>query len=92
MRPPIKELTKDGYDLQFGTNVLGHFYLTKLLLPVLEATAQRTPKGDVRVVNVASSAIYMWSQKDLAWNTLRESPARKKLGLQSLYAQASDIK
>ena len=29
MIPPIEQLTADGYDLQFGTNVLGR--LTRLL-------------------------------------------------------------
>ncbi|KAK3114266.1 hypothetical protein LTR53_007586 [Teratosphaeriaceae sp. CCFEE 6253] len=41
-------LTKDGYEIQFGTNHMGHALLAKLLTPLLSATAQRT--GDVRLV------------------------------------------
>lgn len=40
--------TKDGFDMQLGTNHLGHYLLTELLLPALEkATASR-------IVNVSS--------------------------------------
>lgn len=42
--------TVDGFDLQLGTNHLGHFALTGLLLPQLVAS------GDARVVTVASQA------------------------------------
>ncbi|KAF9234872.1 NAD(P)-binding protein [Melanogaster broomeanus] len=49
MTPPIDQLTDDGYDLQFGTNVLGHFYFTKLVLPVLLSTAKSAPDGIARV-------------------------------------------
>ncbi len=40
--------TVDGFELQLGTNHLGHFALTGLLLPQLVAS------GDARVVTVAS--------------------------------------
>ncbi|KAM5536896.1 hypothetical protein V8D89_009443 [Ganoderma adspersum] len=33
--PPVDMLTADSYDLQFGTNILGHFYFTELFVRVL---------------------------------------------------------
>ncbi len=32
MRPDVKVLTKQGYDMQFGTNVLGEFFHMSLLV------------------------------------------------------------
>lgn len=49
MTPPLSK-TKDGFELQFGGNHLGHFALTGLLLPLLK----KTPES--RVVTVSSLA------------------------------------
>ncbi len=47
MYPP-KQVTQDGFELQFGTNHLGHFALTGLLLDAL------TPVPGSRVVTLSS--------------------------------------
>ena len=47
--------TKDGIEMQFGTNHIGHFALTLGLLPALKKAFQLTGKKS-RVVNVASTA------------------------------------
>lgn len=41
-------LTQDGYEIQFGTNHVGHALLVKLLTPVMMATADAG--NDVRIV------------------------------------------
>lgn len=54
-RPP--GLTTDGYEVQFGTNHLGHACLLELLTPLLLSTASLPgPRADVRVVFVSSVA------------------------------------
>lgn len=50
MALPKREVTEDGFERQFGTNHLGHFALTGLLLPSLLAAPSP------RVVTVASLA------------------------------------
>lgn len=55
MGPPRRLETADGFEVQFGTNVLGHFALTGLLLPALTASASRSFPHP-RVVTIASIA------------------------------------
>ncbi|KAJ1559010.1 hypothetical protein HK405_012369, partial [Cladochytrium tenue] len=54
MAPPAFTRSVDGVELQMAANHLGHFYLTLLLLPLLEATAAADRAVDVRIVNVSS--------------------------------------
>jgi NAD(P)-dependent dehydrogenase (short-subunit alcohol dehydrogenase family) len=51
------QLSKDGIETQFATNHVGHFLLTRELLPVL----LKTPKS--RLVNVSSEA-HKWHPKN----------------------------
>jgi len=65
-------LTKQGFELMFGVNHLGHFLLTQLLLDRLTSSAP------ARVVTVASDAHY--SARGIDWDALRR-PARGITGL-----------
>ncbi|KAK7440996.1 short-chain alcohol dehydrogenase [Stygiomarasmius scandens] len=85
MVSPIDELTAQGYDLQFGTNVLGHFYFTKLLLPTLLSTAQITGQS-VRVVNTSSIAHVAFTKLD--FDSFRDGKARRRIGKNRLYGQS----
>jgi NAD(P)-dependent dehydrogenase (short-subunit alcohol dehydrogenase family) len=63
MTPPDRQITADGFELQFGTNHLGHFALTAHLLPLLSA-------GRARVTSqtsiAARSGEIHW--QDLNWD------------------------
>jgi NAD(P)-dependent dehydrogenase (short-subunit alcohol dehydrogenase family) len=62
MTPPNRQTTTDGYELQFGTNHLGHFALVAHLLALLRA-------GNARVTSqisvAANSGAINWA--DLNW-------------------------
>ncbi|WP_097130568.1 oxidoreductase [Spirosoma fluviale] len=62
MMPP-QRLTDDGYELQFGTNFLGHFALTGHLYSLLKQTP------GARVVTLSSGA-YKWAT-GIDYNNLR---------------------
>lgn len=47
-------LTSEGYEIQFGTNHMGHALFIKLLLPTLQSTAKLNP--ETRVITIASES------------------------------------
>jgi dehydrogenase/reductase SDR family protein 13 len=65
-------LTKDGFEITIGTNHVGPFLLTELLLPALRAA----PQG--RIVNVSSRAHFTVKQMDWTLLERRTTPARSR--------------
>jgi NAD(P)-dependent dehydrogenase (short-subunit alcohol dehydrogenase family) len=61
MTPPERRTTEDGFELQLGTNHLGHFALVGGLLPLLRA-------GSARVVSQVSIAA---AQNAVGWDDLQ---------------------
>lgn len=59
--------TKEGYEIQLGTNHVGHALLTKLLLPTLLETAKQ-PTSDVRIINVSSMGHYGAPSEGILWD------------------------
>jgi len=86
MNTPIEQLTADGYDLQFGTNVIGHYVFTKRLLPLLFAGAKSSPDKIARVVNISSSA-HMFTDT-IDFDAIKDGRKRRKLGSSKMYMQS----
>jgi NAD(P)-dependent dehydrogenase (short-subunit alcohol dehydrogenase family) len=68
--PP--RLTVDGYEIQFGTNHVGHALLTKLLLPTMLKTAQ-SPEADVRIINLTSNSHNRAPEDGIQFGNLRSA-------------------
>lgn len=64
------QTTKDGFEITFGTNHVGHFALTEMLLPLIESA----PQG--RIVHVASEAHRRAT--GIPFDTLRTAVARRR--------------
>ena len=83
MIPP--DTTKDGYEIQFGTNYLGHALLTHLLMPKLLATAAM-PGADVRVVCMSSVGHHSTVNEGICFEKLKTNMGAE--GGRKLYGQA----
>ncbi|HEX7602397.1 MAG TPA: SDR family oxidoreductase [Polyangiaceae bacterium] len=57
-------LTKDGFELTFGTNHLGPYLFTRLLMPAIERA------GEARIVNVASAGHYR--ARGIDWEAIKK--------------------
>ncbi len=65
MNVPRREVTEDGFERQFGTNYLGPFALTILLMPVLlRATSPRVTTVSSGAANMGTKRIHF---DDLQW-------------------------
>ncbi|KAH8101910.1 NAD-binding protein [Cristinia sonorae] len=82
--PGNLDLTEEGFDIQWGTNLVGPYYFTKLLLPALLAAAKSSPDKKVHVTFTASQA----QEKQIKFDTLTDTPERKKLGPDARYGQS----
>ncbi|MGX6605499.1 SDR family oxidoreductase [Micromonosporaceae bacterium Da 78-11] len=76
MAVPARHTTADGFELQFGTNYLGHFALTARLLPLLVAASAP------RVVSL-SSGTHWTGRIDLA-----DLQSERSYSAQRAYAQS----
>jgi len=80
MALPHRELTSDGFEMQFGTNHLGHFALTGLLLPALKRSdAPRVVTVSSGVANMKMARIDLGNlQSETAYEPM-ETYAQSKL-------------
>ncbi|MEV0685672.1 SDR family oxidoreductase [Nocardia sp. NPDC050378] len=75
MTPPERQATTDGFELQFGTNHLGHFAFTGHLLPLLRAGHARvTTQSSVAARNAEINwADLNWERKYDGMRSYRQS-------------------
>lgn len=57
--PPQGSTTAQGWELQLGTNNIGHLLFYLYLEPILKGTASKAPADSVRVVWVSSAAAFL---------------------------------
>lgn len=93
MHPPVGSKTPQGYELQLGTNLIGPYFFTKLLLPIMLTTAEREASrskecskaavSNVRVIHTSSMAHTGAPKGGIAW----KDPNNALTGM-PLYAQS----
>lgn len=88
--PPTRELTADGLEVTWATNVVGPFLLTALLMPHLRRAA------DPRVINVTSGGMYtqrldledtQWAERPFDGVTAYAQTKRAEVVLTELWAE-----
>ncbi len=106
MTPPIEQTTSDGYDMQFGTNVLGKHTTVKLQLGhfsnslaghwyfaklLLPALLRGKETSPDHHARIITTSSSVAYFTTLHWDTFKDGPARKALGSQMLYSQSKFV-
>jgi NAD(P)-dependent dehydrogenase (short-subunit alcohol dehydrogenase family) len=106
MFPPIETMTVDGYDLQFGTNVLG-LSLTFLAIQISRLCftghfyltqlllptllATASSSPDKTARVINTSSMGHLSASKIDYDTIKEGPKRTKKGSMALYCQSKFV-
>jgi NAD(P)-dependent dehydrogenase (short-subunit alcohol dehydrogenase family) len=67
-------LTKDGYEVQFGTNFISHALIIKLLLPAMLETAKEG-NADVRIVHLTSLGAFLHPKGGIIFKDVKTTQA-----------------
>lgn len=93
MNPPKGSKTVQGYELQWGTNVVAHFLLNMLLMPILRSTAIEATPNSVRTVWVSSMGhdVYGPPNGGINWEDINNENG--KMNVMECYGQskAADV-
>ncbi|KAH8896726.1 NAD(P)-binding protein [Thozetella sp. PMI_491] len=84
-----EDLTKDGYEIQFGTNHLGPALFTQLLLPALQHTAKINPQ--TRVVNLSSGAEAMAPEDIYKFDEFKTTMAGRKTSARYCISKIANV-
>ncbi|KAJ7891375.1 NAD(P)-binding protein [Mycena olivaceomarginata] len=87
MTPPVDQLTAQGYDLQFGTNVLdpfSHFlhqhpWLTSISSSPPSRPPMLTHPSPARIINLSSSAYSVSPKRGIFFDAIKGGPTRDAL-------------
>lgn len=104
MHPPIEQITTDGYDVQFGTNVLGTMTLELTCRPcpplptsighwyftelLLPALTAGAKTSPDGYARVVTTSSSGAHLGTIDWDTFKDGPARQKKGSNALYFQS----
>ena len=108
MIPPIEQKTADGYDLQFGTNVLGTMSVCFVSFVALNIVftghfyftelllpalaAGAKTSPDGYARVVTTSSSAAHLAGGIHWETFRDDASRRKIGINMLYAQSKLVR
>lgn len=84
-----ESLTKEGYEIQFGTNVMGTALFTQLLLPPLRSAAKANPQA--RAVILCSAAHAQAPSDSYDFEALRTDMKNKNTTVRYTASKLADI-